>query len=523
MQVYFSHSYRDVAINGYFLEHFVDEEIPLQADQKTDIWCVAKLERYLSETTGFVSVIPHRPTEQDPGGYSPYIGQELNLARRARVPRLLFVDEQVLSRHRLDFPEDAVPFRPGALDSERVRHSQAISAFGQRLETAYRPSRGPHRNEATVVAGEGTALREAGQDVAEILERADYRVTLLSGRRPGRGLEDIRLLETLWGAELCAFVLGARLSDVHVALAMAHAHGIPSVRLQYDPRATECSPSLSGLIPWRTRDEMLFEFTRQLKSYMEGLVRPVDLALSSTAAEAARSIGTMKWQRRAENLWDISDGQALVSHVHPDHSFVRDEVDRVRSQLNKALGRMDGREGSMEVCTLLYNGLQRHRFGYEIEAATGVARSQVIRTPTQIATHRTATCIDLACLFASLLEAAAQSPLVVVLEGPGFAHALAGYRARGEPAWDNRGIGDLRGALARRDAVLFEATGAAEAEAPVGAETAEERVGKLLGFMDATAAAARMLEQPDVRLKHFVDIRALRARLVEDRTLGGQA
>ena len=47
MQVYFSHSYRDFAINSYFLEHFVEEEIPLQADQKTDVWSVAKLERYM--------------------------------------------------------------------------------------------------------------------------------------------------------------------------------------------------------------------------------------------------------------------------------------------------------------------------------------------------------------------------------------------------------------------------------------------------------------------------------------------
>jgi hypothetical protein len=121
MQVYFSHSYRDVTVNDYFLEHFVDEEIPLRADQKTDVWCVAKLERYLNETTGFVSIIPRRPSEEDTAGYSPYIGQEHNLARRARVPRLFFVDQQVLSRHRLDFPADAIPFDPAG--SAVYRHS----------------------------------------------------------------------------------------------------------------------------------------------------------------------------------------------------------------------------------------------------------------------------------------------------------------------------------------------------------------------------------------------------------------
>ena len=65
MDVYFSHSYRDVAINGYFLDLFVEETIALQADQKTDVWCIAKLERYLRETAGFVSIIPARPTDED--------------------------------------------------------------------------------------------------------------------------------------------------------------------------------------------------------------------------------------------------------------------------------------------------------------------------------------------------------------------------------------------------------------------------------------------------------------------------
>jgi hypothetical protein len=51
----------------------------------------------------------------------------------------------------------------------------------------------------------------------------------------------------------------------------------------------------------------------------------------------------------------------------------------------------------------------------------------------------------------------------------------------------------------------------AEADEPVGAETAAERTGKLLGFMDATEAATRMLFRSDVLLKHFVDVKALRA------------
>jgi hypothetical protein len=511
MEAYFSHSYRDVAVNSYFLEYFVDEEIPLRADQKTDVWCVAKLERYLKETTGFVSIIPERAADGDSGGYSPYIGQELALARRARVPRLLFVDQKVLARHEIDFPQDAVPFDPASLASREQVHVEAIREFGQRLEAAYRPSRDAGPREATVVAGEGSALREAAEDVGELLRREGFRVTLEAGRHAGRGLEDIRLLETLWRAELCAFILGARLSDGHIALAMAHAHGIPSVRMQYDPRRTDCTPSVSGLIRWRSRDEMLVEFARQLRSYLEGLVSPVEIALDSNASTAALTIGTMRWQPRAENEWALADGVGLIRHVHPDQAFVREEVGRARNQVDRALGRMRGREGGMEVCTLLYDGLRRHRFGYEFESVTGTAGIQAIRTPTQIAAHRTATCIDFVCLFASLLEQASQNAVIVVLEGPGFIHALAGYRALGEPSWQNRSIGDLRGAVARGDCVLFEATGAAEAEAPVGAETAEERREKVLAFLDAIAAGNRMLDSSDIRLMHFVDVRACRA------------
>ena len=140
MDVYFSHSYRDVAINGYFLGLFVEETIALQADQKTDVWCIAKLERYLRETDGFVSIIPARPGDDGPGGYSPYIGQELLLARRARVPRLLFVDDRVLARHRLDFPEDAVPF-----DAEGVEGGQSVTPGRSALSARVggRPPRPP--------------------------------------------------------------------------------------------------------------------------------------------------------------------------------------------------------------------------------------------------------------------------------------------------------------------------------------------------------------------------------------------
>jgi hypothetical protein len=508
MDVYFSHSYRDVAINGYFLGLFVEETIALQADQKTDVWCIAKLERYMRETAGFVSIIPARPTDEDAGGYSPYIGEELLLARRARVPRLLFVDERVLARHRLEFPEDAVGFDATGVEDGQAVHTQAIRAFGARVETYYRPP-APPRHDAVVIAGDTDALLHAAEDVVELLRRAGFSATQLRPSR--RSLDDVRLLERLWASELCVFLFGPELSATHLALAMAYAHGIPSVRLQHESEPTDPSPSVTGLVRWHTHDEMVIEFDRQLRGYLEGLVRPVEIARAMTAPAAARAIGTMKWQTRTENEWHVRDGPALVAHILPQHRFVQDEVARARAGLNRALGGLVDRESSLELCNVLYDGLRRHHFGYEWEAATSAAGMQAIRTPTQIAAHRTATCLDVACLFASLLEASHQAALLVVLEGDGFAHALAGYRVRSSPAWEGQAIGDLRGAVTLGDAVLIEATGVTEADSPVGAETASERRGKLLAFSDAQSAAARMVTRADVRLRHFVDVTAVRA------------
>src|SRR5258708_23368440 len=186
MQVYFSHSYRDAMINSYFLKHFDHEDIPLYADQKTDVWCVAKLERYVNRTTGFISIIPPRPTAQDAGSYSPFIAQELALARRARVPRLLFVEEQILKHHRLDFPEHAVAFSSVAPEGNADKHAQALSGFRVRLDTINRSRPDPQPDVVSVVVDEGKAFRQLGEDIAELLRRQGYIAAVMAERRSGR-------------------------------------------------------------------------------------------------------------------------------------------------------------------------------------------------------------------------------------------------------------------------------------------------------------------------------------------------
>jgi hypothetical protein len=81
---------------------------------------------------------------------------------------------------------------------------------------------------------------------------------------------------------------------------------------------------------------------------------------------------------------------------------------------------------------------------------------------------------------------------------------------KGEPPLDDPSIADVRAAVVRGDIVLFEATGACEADEPVGAEQPGERVEKLLIYDDAVITAKRMLQR-DVALTHFVDVTVLRA------------
>jgi hypothetical protein len=168
------------------------------------------------------------------------------------------------------------------------------------------------------------------------------------------------------------------------------------------------------------------------------------------------------------------------------------------------------REAATQICRIVYEGICRFRFGYEIEPYSLVSGVQIIRTPAQIETHRTANCLDLACMFASILVAANQAPVLIVIDGPGFAHALIGVRMPGEPNWVAPSLGDLRRAVALGDAIFFEPTGAAETSVPAAAETELERRDKILDFSNARAAAARMIDRTDIQVRHAIDVRALR-------------
>lgn len=469
------------------------------------------------ESSGFVSIIPRRASAERLN-YSEYIGHELALARRSKLPRLFFVDRLILERFREDFPADAIPFEYDEPSSFAKLHDSRIRLFEETLLP--RPNSAllgnQDRKKATVIAPNNNRLLQAADGVASILGSSGYQVQHLTGNKLSRALDDVRFLESLWDSDICVFILGDRLSYANVVMGMAYAHCIPSLRLKFDEKSTETHPDVTGLIKWKSIDELIDVFSAQFSSFSSGMQEPVSMAKSSSSADAILKLSIGQWDWKQENVWDPNDGNAIVNHLSIDESFVRDRVDRVQAELNVGLGANPTRKKSMLICRTLYDGIKsRDDFVYDLEPQSMISSKQPIRTARDLDANNSATCIDLACLFASLLESSYQRSVIVVIEGSNIAHALVGYWAPDEPKHSSLSIdmGSIRGAVRRGDLVLFEATGVAQSERSVGGETDQER--KLgngrLDFTTSKKSASALLDRSEISLRYLVDVNSLRS------------
>jgi hypothetical protein len=238
-------------------------------------------------------------------------------------------------------------------------------------------------------------------------------------------------------------------------------------------------------------------------------------AKSTSPKETIQETSTGRWDYGPDHLWNPNDGPGLVKHLSINHSFVQDRVLRVQASLEKGLGTDQDRKKSMQICRNLYDGIRdRDDFVYDLEPQSMNRKKQPIRMAPDLDASNSATCIDLACLFASLLEVAHQRSVIVILDGPEFAHALAGFWAPDEPFQHPEiDLGTLRGLVRSSDLVLFEATGVAQSEKAVAGETDEERrlgQGKL-DFSKAKRAAINLIKHKGIALRYLADINALRA------------
>lgn len=247
--------------------------------------------------------------------YSPYIGHELSLARRARVPRLLFVDDDLLGQFPDFFPEDATPFVYTSPESGQFRHRQAVEKFRYHLRNQAPVRHREFRDRQAVLLSAGDhQIGAAADHIRDILAK-NYRVLSFGPDQLNPPLDNNLLLEALLTSEVCVFLLDTRLTNVDLALAMAHAQFIPSIRLQFNPESADCTPSLSGQIVWSKPDDLVKAFQEQLDGFRAGFVEAINLS----------AIATTSWKPSTDNLWDPFDSAGLARHVADVDPFVQDE------------------------------------------------------------------------------------------------------------------------------------------------------------------------------------------------------
>jgi hypothetical protein len=233
-----------------------------------------------------------------------------------------------------------------------------------------------------------------------------------------------------------------------------------------------------------------------------GQITLFELAIATLIADATRPSSAARAQP-----WRLGDGAALLGYVRPDLPTVQDQVNRLRMS---DLFLEPSREISLEICRRIYDDMKRLKLVYDVNPELGLAGKQLIRSVMAIHEQRRATCVDIACYFAALLEASHQQALIAIVRTPQLAHALVGYRAPLEPAWRSASVGDLRRAVLSGDAVLFEPTGVLASERIVAGEEPGERNEGQLDFDSARRAAERLIEREDLTVQHLIDVSDLR-------------
>ena len=121
--------------------------------------------------------------------------------------------------------------------------------------------------------------------------------------------------------------------------------------------------------------------------------------------------------------WNPTDGPGLIADIRPENSYVSDRVTGVMRGIDS---NERNRTHSDEVCRELYDRIKKDRFYYTFEPALSQPVVQRIRPPNEIDALNCGTCLDFACMFASLLEAAHEQPVVVVTRSGQGAHAVTG-------------------------------------------------------------------------------------------------
>ncbi|MFL1461630.1 DUF3320 domain-containing protein [Roseococcus sp. DSY-14] len=211
----------------------------------------------------------------------------------------------------------------------------------------------------------------------------------------------------------------------------------------------------------------------------------------------------------AYNEWGGCGGipDILAAFVEPNDPAVP-RLLRATSDKLRAAGKNDGLDGyqqgskprAWEQAEALWRAVCALDIRYTNPPASFEREGQRIRPPRQVMEERLGTCLDLAVLFASALEAMGLRPVIVLVRGHAFPglwlskHDFGASRADDAPG--------LRTRLALHDIVLFESTLAAGS-------------GRV-GFGRACAVgAARVAADKDTEFEAVIDVARARSRRIQ--------
>jgi hypothetical protein len=495
-EVYFSHSYRDEQINNYFIRLFAEQDIRLLADRKSETWCVPKLEKYLTYARGFVAVVPQREAADAVYNVSPYIATELTFARRARIPRLIFVEDTLTADFHHITPDDVVPFLRQAPQADINDHRRTIAEFRTRIQQEGTWSRSPRigSRRASVFLGEQSQQTDVAPVLQEILLAEAFRPQLIAYPDFGNCANDMSALDNILTSEISVYCLQQQCTQVDLALAVAHALCLPAFRLRHDPQSTVSDPDLQGILRWPTLEQLRRLFQEQLRSYRHGFVEVIPLPTNPVMKDLVLPD------------WDASNPLSLLQYVQVDDPHLRQDLNLVRQQVGSFFGAVStGRYD--ELCRAVYQQVRGYGWLYDFELGGKDYTRQRIRSPREMHADTAGTCLDFACFFGALLEAMQANPVVVRLCWEGGAHALAGCWVNNRPGQVLiRQKSVVLDAVTKGDLLLLETTGAARNDTHVPG--ALERMGGFLSYKDSIAEARRCLEQDKVDLDFLLDILA---------------
>lgn len=260
-------------------------------------------------------------------------------------------------------------------------------------------------------------------------------------------------------------------------------------------------------------DRLAVGETRELRDVRPLLLR--DVLSRQTEREAGhvsvevlsgpQSLGTCRVpvDILAFNEWDATSQfpELTAAFVLPNDPFVAkvllgaSEVLATRGHGGGLSGYQKGDpEAVLHTLAAIYEALAAERIQYCVPPASFEKSGQKVRTPSQIAEGRLATCLDLAFLFAACCEQAGLNPLVVFEKGHAFAGGwILDDRLRAARTKDGS---DLRKRYDLRQLVVVELTGLCQ-QPPVS--------------FAAAAESARSRLNADSHFEWALDVRMARA------------